>query len=85
MEWQAHEPKAGAFQVRATAFENPEFSASGDALESSESVIQVYLPLQFTPGTLVSINIENGVRYGLVLDSTPERSFFRTGIEWVQS
>jgi hypothetical protein len=82
MEWQAHEPKSVA--VRATAFENPELSASGEALEFSDSAIEAYLPLQFTPGTLVCINIKDSVRYGLVLDSIPERSFFRTGIELVQ-
>jgi len=67
-----------------TDLKTPECSASGDAIDLSESGIGVYLPLQFTPGTLVRMNIKDTVLYGFVAYSCPERSFFRTGIEVVQ-
>jgi hypothetical protein len=81
MDWRADDRKPLPFQVRATAFANPEFSASGEVLDVSESGISVYLPLQFTPGTLVCITIKDSLLHGSVLYSIPERSFFRTGIE----
>ena len=44
----------------------------------------IYLPLQFMPGTVVRLTINDSVLYGFVAHSTPERSYFRTGIEVVQ-
>jgi PilZ domain len=84
MDWRANDRKPVAFQVRVTGFANPELTASGEALDISESGIGVYLPLQFKPGTLVCLDINDSVLYGFVAYSIPERSFFRTGIELVQ-
>ena len=50
----------------------------------SQSGLEVYLPLQFAPGTAVRMIINDSVLFGFVAHSTPERSFFRTGIEVVQ-
>jgi hypothetical protein len=72
------------FQVRVTALEGPDFSASGQVVDISQSGIGVYLPLQFMPGTVVRLTIDDSVLYGFVAHSTPERSYFRTGIEIVQ-
>ena len=56
-------------------------SASGRSIDISESGIGVYLPLKFNPGSAVEININDSTLFGVVTFSTPERSFFRTGIE----
>jgi hypothetical protein len=84
MDWRANDRKPVAFQVRVTGFANPELTASGEAVDISQSGIGVYLPLQFKPGTLVCLDIKDSVLYGFVAYSIPERSFFRTGIELVQ-
>jgi PilZ domain len=84
MDWRAHDRKPVAFQVRVTGFANPELTASGEAVDISESGVGVYLPLQFPAGTLVCLNIKDSVLHGFVAYSIPERSFFRTGIELVQ-
>lgn len=44
----------------------------------------VFLPLQFAPRSVVRLNIDDSVLYGFVVHSTPERSYYRTGIEVVQ-
>ena len=44
----------------------------------------VHLPLQFMLGSVVRLNINDSVLFGFVAYSTPERSYFRTGIEVVQ-
>jgi len=67
-----------------TELEDPDFSASGQVVEISESGIGVYLPLQFMPGSVVRLNINDSVLYGFVAHSTPERSYFHTGIEVVK-
>ena len=71
-------------QVRVIEVDDPDFSASGQVVDISESGIGVYLPLQFMPGSAVRLNINDSVLYGFVAHSTPERSYFRTGIEVVQ-
>ena len=71
-------------QVRVTEVDDPDFSASGKVVDLSEAGIGVYLPLQFMPGSAVRLNINDSVLYGFVAHSTPERSYFRTGIEVVQ-
>jgi hypothetical protein len=71
-------------QVRVSEIDYPDFSASGQVVDLSQSGIGVYLPLQFTPGSAVRLNINDSVLYGFVAYSTPERSYFRTGIEVVQ-
>jgi hypothetical protein len=71
-------------QVRVTELEDADFSASGQVVDISESGIGVYLPLQFMPRSVVRLNIDDTVLYGFVAHSTPERSYFRTGIEVVQ-
>ena len=40
--------------------------------------------ISFTPGSAVRLNINDSVLFGFIAYSTPERSFFRTGIEVVQ-
>ena len=70
--------------VSVTEVEDPDLSASGQVVDISESGIGVYLPLQFMPGSAVRLNINDSVLYGFVAHSTPERSYFRTGIEVVQ-
>jgi hypothetical protein len=50
----------------------------------SQSSLGVYLPLQFEPGSVVRLTMDDGVLYGFVAHSTPERSYFRTEIEIVQ-
>ena len=84
MDWRANDRKPVVFQVRVTAFANPELTASGEALDFTESGIGVYLPLQFTLDTLVCLEIKDSVLYGFIAYSIPERSFFRTGVELVQ-
>jgi hypothetical protein len=79
-----HERHLADFQVRVSEVDTPDFSASGQIVDISESGIGVYLPLQFTPGRAVRLNINDSVLYGFVAHSTPERSYFRTGIEVVQ-
>jgi len=79
-----HERYPTGLQVRVTEVDHPEFSASGQVDDISEAGIGVYLPLQFTPGSAVRLNINDSVLYGFVAHSTPERSYFRTGIEVVQ-
>jgi len=79
-----HERLPTDFQVRVTSIDNPELSASGQAVDMSESGIGVYLPLQFAPRSVVRLIIDDTVLYGFVAHSTPERSYFRTGIEVVQ-
>jgi hypothetical protein len=79
-----HERQPTNFQARVTAIDNPALSASGQAVDISESGIGVYLPLQFATGCVVRLNIDDSVLYGFVVHSTPERSYFRTGIEIVQ-
>ena len=71
-------------QVRVSEIDYLDFSASGQVVDLSQSGIGVYLPLQFTPGSAVRLNINDSVLYGFVAYSTPERSYFRTGIEVVQ-
>ena len=70
--------------VSVTEVEDPDLSSSGQVVDISESGIGVYLPLQFMPGSAVRLNINDSVLYGFVTYSTPERSYFRTGIEVVQ-
>jgi hypothetical protein len=72
------------FQVRVTAIDSPDLSASGQAFDLSQSGISVYLPLQLASGTAVRLNIEDTVLFGFVAHVEPERSFFRTGIEVLQ-
>jgi hypothetical protein len=79
-----HERHPADFQVRVTEVEHPEFSASGQVDDISQSGIGVYLPLQFTLGSAVRLYINDSVLYGFVAYSRPERSYFRTGIEVVQ-
>ena len=71
-------------EVRVSEVDYPAFSASGQVIDLSEAGICVYLPLQFMPGSAVRLNINDSVLYGFVAHSTPERSYFRTGIEVVQ-
>jgi PilZ domain len=66
MEKRAHYRQPVAFQVRVIAMANPEFSASGETLDISESGIGVCLPLQFMPGSLVQIEIADSVLHGFV-------------------
>ena len=85
MDRRYHERHPADLQVRVSEVDTPEFSASGQIVDLSQSGIGVYLPLQFTPGSAVRLNIKDSVLYGFVSYSTPERSFFRTGIEVVQA
>ena len=84
MDHRNHERYPTGLQVRVTNVEAPEFSASGQVVDLSEAGIGVYLPLHFTPESAVRLNIDDSVLYGFVAYSTPERSYFRTGIEVVQ-
>jgi len=79
-----HERHPTDFQVRVTELEDSDFSASGQVVDISESGIAVCLPLQFMPRSTVRLNINDSVLYGYVAYSTPERSYFRTGIEVVR-
>lgn len=56
-------------------------SASGQGIDISKSGIGVYLPLKFTPGSAVELNLNDSALFGVVSYSIPERSFFRTGVE----
>ena len=85
MDRRYHERHPADLQVRVSEVDTPEFSASGQIVDISESGIGVYLPLQFTPGRAVRLNINDSVLYGFVAYSRPERSYFRTGIEVVQA
>jgi PilZ domain-containing protein len=79
-----HERHPPDFQVRVTELEDPDFSASGQVVDISPSGMGVHLPLQFMLGSVVRLNINDSVLFGFVAYSTPERSYFRTGIEVVQ-
>jgi hypothetical protein len=78
-----HERQPTDFQVRVTELEDPDFTASGQVVDISQSGMGIYLPLQFMPGSVVRLTINDTVLYGFVAHSTPERSYFRTGIEIV--
>jgi hypothetical protein len=84
MERRHYERYPADFQVRVTAVDSPDLTASGQAVDLSQSGISVYLPLQLTTGTAVRLNIEDTVLFGFVAHAEPERSFFRTGIEVLQ-
>jgi hypothetical protein len=81
MDRRIHERHLANLQVRLTDLASPEVSASGESIDISESGIGVYLPLKFAPGTAVELNIHDSTLFGVVTYSSPERSFFRTGIE----
>ena len=81
MDRRVHERHLTDVQIRVTAISSGEISASGDAFDVSEFGVGVYLPLQFAPGTAVRIEIADSMLFGVIADSMPERSFFRTGIE----
>ena len=81
MDRRIHERHLARFQVRLTDLASPEVSASGQGIDISESGIGVYLPLKFTAGSAVELNINDSALFGVVTHSIPERSFFRTGIE----
>ncbi len=81
MDRRVHQRHLTDVQIRVTAISSGEISASGHAFDVSEFGIGVYLPLQFAPGTAVRINIADSLLFGVIADSMPERSFFRTGIE----
>ena len=72
------------FQVRVTSVEDSEISASGQAFDTSQSGIGIYLPHHFMPGSVVRLNVGDGVLFGFIAYSSPERSYFRTGIEIIQ-
>lgn len=84
MDRRIHERHPAGFQARVTAVEDCEISASGQVVDISQSGIGIYLPLRFAPGSMVQLNIDDSVLFGFVAHSTPERSYFRTGIEVVQ-
>ena len=84
MDRRVYERHPTNFQVRVTELEDPDFSASGQVVDISQSGLGVNLPLQFMPGSVVRLNMNDSVLFGLVAHSTPERSHFRTGIEVVQ-
>jgi hypothetical protein len=81
MDRRIHERQLVHFQVRLTDIARPEVSASGEGIDISESGIAVYLPLKFSPGSAVELNIDDSTLFGVVTHSMPERSFFRTGGE----
>ena len=81
MDRRIHERHLAYFQVRLTELASPEVSASGQGIDISESGIGVYLPLKFTAGSAVELNINDSALFGVVTHSVPERSFFRTGVE----
>ena len=81
MDRRIHERHLANLQVRLTDLASPEVSASGEGIDISESGIGVYLPLKFTPGSAVELNINDSTLFGVVTYSSPERSYFRTGIE----
>jgi hypothetical protein len=84
MDRRIHERHLAHLQVRLTDLARPELSASGEGIDISKSGIGVYLPLKFTPGGVVELNINDSTLFGVVTYSTPERSFFRTGVEVFQ-
>ena len=84
MDRRYHERQRTSLEIRVTEVDHPDFSASGQVVDFSQSGIGIYLPLQFTSGSAVRLNIEDSVLYGFVAYSRPERSYFRTGIEVVQ-
>jgi len=81
MDRRIHERHLAHFQVRLTDLASPEVSASGQGIDISESGIGVYLPLKFSPGSVVELSINDSALFGVVTHSVPERSFFRTGVE----
>ncbi len=84
MDCRIDERQRTGFEIRVSEVEAPDFSASGQVVDFSEAGIGVYLPLRFTLGSAVRLNIDDSVLYGFVAYSRPERSYFRTGIEVVQ-
>jgi PilZ domain len=66
VERRLHKRHPTNFQVRVTELEDADFSASGQVVDISQSGIGVYLPLQFMPGSVVRLNINDSVLYGFV-------------------
>jgi PilZ domain len=58
MDRRIHERHLAHFQVRLTELASPDVSASGQGIDISESGIGVFLPLKFTPGSAVELNIK---------------------------
>jgi hypothetical protein len=81
VERRIHQRHPTDFQVRVTAVDNPELTASGQAVGISEFGISVYLPLHLTNGSAVRLNVNDSVLFGFVAHATPERSYYFTGIE----
>ena len=82
MDPRIHDRYPTGLQVRVTDLDDS--SASGHVVDISQSGLGVYLPLQFKPRSVLRLTINDSVLYGFVAHSTPERSYFRTGIEVVQ-
>lgn len=61
-----HERAAVAFQVRVSSVTNPEVSAVGEAVDISRSGIGINLPVPFTPGSLVQLEIADSSLCGFV-------------------
>ena len=81
MDRRIHERRVANLPVRLTDLARPELSASGEGVDISESGIGINMPVKFTPGSVVELNVNDSALFGIVTYSTPERSFFRTGVE----
>ena len=66
MDRRIHERHPARFQVRVTDLASPDVSGSGQSFDISESGIGVYLPLRFTPGSAVELNINDSTLFGVV-------------------
>lgn len=81
MDRRIHELRLAHLQVRLTDLARLELSATGEGVDISESGIGILLPVKFSPGSVVELNVNDSALFGVVTYSTPERSFFRTGVE----
>lgn len=81
MDRRIHDRHVTDLQVRLTEVAKPEVSASGRGIDISDYGIGVRLPLKFTPGSVVELNIDDSKLFGVVTFSMPEGSSFRTGVE----
>lgn len=84
MDRRFHDRRPATFHAQVTELTTPEVSASGPVGDISEEGLGVDLPVQFKPGSIVRLNINDCELFGFVVHSTPEGSMFRTGFEVVE-
>ena len=81
MDTRLHERFPANFNATVTPLRNRSNGASGDVADISESGICIALPLEFTPGEIVQLDIADCVLFGHIIYCHAAGAVFRTGIE----